>query len=104
MTYSGPFWRHSRVIYHDLGNSRHTLSTYCGQYIRITSVDTQVYLSKKRLVRPHEFNKCLSRQTSDQTLQIARRTARWRNKCLNLNLFVRHQTQMSLILINCIMN
>jgi len=31
---------------HELGDSRQTLSVYCGRYIRITSVNTQVYLSK----------------------------------------------------------
>jgi hypothetical protein len=30
----------------ELGNSRHTLCMYCGRYIRITSENTQVYLSK----------------------------------------------------------
>ena len=33
----------------ELGDSRHTLSVYCGRYIRITSENTQVYLSKKHL-------------------------------------------------------
>jgi hypothetical protein len=32
---------------HELGDSRHTLSVYCGRYIRITSRNIQVYLSKK---------------------------------------------------------
>ena len=32
---------------HELGDSQHTLSVYCGRYIRITSENTQVYLSKK---------------------------------------------------------
>jgi hypothetical protein len=32
---------------HELGDSRHTLSMYCGRYIRITSENTQVYLTKK---------------------------------------------------------
>jgi len=32
---------------HELGDSRRTLSMYCGRYIRITSEDTQLYLSKK---------------------------------------------------------
>ena len=32
---------------HELGDPRHTLSMYCGQYIRIASENTQVYLSKK---------------------------------------------------------
>jgi hypothetical protein len=32
---------------HELCESRHTLSMYCGQYIRIKSENTQVYLNKK---------------------------------------------------------
>jgi len=32
---------------HELGDSQHTLSVYCGRYIRITSENTQVCLSKK---------------------------------------------------------
>ena len=32
---------------HELGDSRQTLSVYCGRYIRITSENTQVYLSIK---------------------------------------------------------
>jgi len=31
----------------ELGDSRHTLSMYCGQYIRITIESYQVYLIKK---------------------------------------------------------
>jgi hypothetical protein len=31
---------------HELGDPRHTLSVYCGRYIRITSENTLVYLLK----------------------------------------------------------
>jgi len=31
---------------HELGDSQHNLSVYCGRYIRITSENTQMYLSK----------------------------------------------------------
>ena len=31
---------------HELGDNQHTLSVYCGRYIRITRENTQVYLSK----------------------------------------------------------
>jgi len=31
---------------HELGDPQHTLSVFCGRYIRITSVNTQVHLSK----------------------------------------------------------
>jgi len=49
---------------HELGDPRHNLSMYCGQYIRITSENTQVYLSKKDWT--DGFSECLHRQTSDQ--------------------------------------
>jgi len=32
---------------HELGDPQHTLLVYCGRYIRITSENTQVLLSKK---------------------------------------------------------
>ena len=32
---------------HELGDNQHTLSVYCGCYIRITSENTQVHLSKQ---------------------------------------------------------
>jgi hypothetical protein len=32
---------------HERGDSQHTLSVYCGRYIRITSENSQVCLSKK---------------------------------------------------------
>jgi hypothetical protein len=32
---------------HELGDSKHSLSVYCGRYMRIKSQDTQVYLRKK---------------------------------------------------------
>jgi hypothetical protein len=38
-----------KSVVHELGGSRHTLSVYCGRYIRITSEKTQVYLSKKKI-------------------------------------------------------
>jgi len=53
---------------HELDDARHTLSMYCGRYIRITSENTQVYLSKKILVTADGFSECLHRQTSDHVL------------------------------------
>jgi hypothetical protein len=37
----------TKIKVHELGDSQHTLSVYCGRYIRITSENTQVYLRKK---------------------------------------------------------
>ena len=57
---------------HELGDSRHTLSMYRGRYIRITSENIQVYLSKKILVTTDGFSKCLPRHRSDQVSQTQR--------------------------------
>jgi hypothetical protein len=56
---------------HKLGDSRQTLSMYCGRYVRITSENTQMHLNK-RLVTADGFSKCLHRQTSDQIRQTPR--------------------------------
>jgi len=51
---------------HELGDSCHTLSMFCGRYICITSENAQVYLSKKRFVTTDGLSDCLHRHTSDQ--------------------------------------
>ena len=56
---------------HELGDSRHTLSVYCGRYIRITSENTQVYLNKKDWSQLMDLASAC-RQTSDQVLQSPR--------------------------------
>ena len=48
---------------HELGDPRRTLSMYCGRYIRITSEETQVYLSKKDLSQLMNLaSACIDRQ------------------------------------------
>ena len=48
---------------HELGDPRHTLSMYCGRYIRITSENTQVYLRKKDWSRLMDLaSACIDRQ------------------------------------------
>jgi len=48
---------------HELGEPHHTVSVYCGRYIRITSDNTQVLLRKKTAAG---LGQCLHRQRSDQ--------------------------------------
>ena len=52
---------------HELGDSQHTLSVYCGRYIRMTSENTLVYLSKKRFVAIDGLGKWLHRQKLSNT-------------------------------------
>jgi len=58
---------------HELGDPQHTLSVFCGRYIRITSENTQVHLSKKKATAAG-LGKCLHRQISDQIRQAPRWT------------------------------
>jgi len=72
---------------HELGDSRHTLSMHCGQYIRITSENTQVLLSKKDLVYLVELaNACINRQVI-RFIRLQDDMVEWWNKCLRENSF-----------------
>ena len=72
---------------HELGDLQHTVSVYCGRYIRITSENTLVYLRKndwKELLGL--ASSCLDRRIirfdrlQDELLE-------WRNKCLESKSF-----------------
>ena len=83
---------------HELGDSRHTLSEYCGRYMRNTSENTQVY----RLVVNDGRGKRLNRQRSHQIRQAKRMNFYSGAICIsNPNPFVPLQTQMPLIAIHC---
>jgi len=85
---------------HELGDSQHTLSVYCGRYICITSEKMQVYLSKKDWPQLMDLSSgCIDREVikfgrlQDELLE-------WCNKCFNPHPFVHLQTQMPLISIH----
>jgi hypothetical protein len=72
---------------HELGDSQHTLSVYCGRYIRITSENTQVCLSKKDWSQLMDLaSGCIDREVikygklQDELLE-------WRNKCFESKSF-----------------
>jgi len=72
---------------HELGAPQHTLSVYCGRYIRITSENTQVYLSKKDGSQLMNLaSGCIDREVikygrlQDELLE-------WRNKCFESKSF-----------------
>jgi hypothetical protein len=76
-----------KSVVHELGDSRHTLSVYCGRYIRITSENTQVSLSKKDWSQLMELpSACIDRQvikfcrTQDELVE-------WRDKCVESRSF-----------------
>ena len=80
---------------HELGDSRHTQSMYCGRYIRITSENTQVYLSKTGLVTTDVFSEGLHRLKCDQVLQTpVSRLVEWRKNVWNGSASVNLQTKM----------
>jgi hypothetical protein len=67
---------------HELGYSSHTLSVYCGRYIRITSENTQVYLSKKDWSQLLDLaSACIDRQVI-KFCRIQDEPVEWRNKCV----------------------
>jgi hypothetical protein len=89
---------------HELGDSQHTLPVYCGRYIRITSEETQVCLSKKDLSQLMDLARgCIDREVikygrlKDEHLE-------WRNKWFESKSFCTLQKQMPLTSIHCGMN
>lgn len=72
---------------HELGDSRHTLSMYCGRYIRITSEDTRVYLSKKDWSLLMDLaSACIDRQVI-KFGRLQDELVEWRNKCVESKSF-----------------
>jgi len=74
-------------VVHELGDSRHTLSVYCGRYIRITSENTQVHLSKKDWSQLLELaSACIDRQVI-KFCRLQDELIEWRNKCVESKSF-----------------
>jgi hypothetical protein len=72
---------------HELGESRHTLSVYCGRYIRITSESTQVSLSIKDWSHLMKLaSACMERQVI-KFCRIQDELVEWRNKCVEIKPF-----------------
>ena len=72
-------------VVHELGDLQHTLSVYCGRYIRITSENTQVLLSKKDWSQLHDLaSACIDREVI-KYCRLQEELAVWLNKCLNQN-------------------
>ena len=89
---------------HELGDSRHSLSLHCGRYIRITSENTQVLLSKNDWAYLMELaGACINRQVITFS-RLQDNLVEWWNRCLQKNPFVHLQIKMALISIVCMMN
>ena len=74
-------------VVHELGDSPHTLSVYCGRYIRITSENTQVHLSKKDWSQLLELaSACIDRQVI-KFCRLQDELVEWRNKCVESKSF-----------------
>jgi len=72
----------SKGVVHELGDSRHTLSVYCGRYIRITSDNTQVHLCKNDWSQLLELaSACIDRQFI-KFCRLQDEMVEWRNKCV----------------------
>jgi len=67
---------------HELCDSRHTLSMYCGQYISISSENTQVYLSKKDWAQLMDLaSTCIDRHVF-KFRRLQDEMLDWRDKCV----------------------
>jgi len=72
---------------HELGDSLHTLSMYCRRYIRITSENTQVYLSKKERSQLMDLaSTCIDRQVI-KFYRLQDELVEWRDKCVESQCF-----------------
>jgi len=72
---------------HELGEPYHTLSVYCGRYIRITSENTQVLLSKKDWSQLLDLaSVCIDREVIKYGI-LEEELAEWRNKCFESKSF-----------------
>jgi len=73
---------------HELGDLQHTLSVYCGRYIRIMSEKTQVCLSKKDLSQLMDLARgCIDREVIKYG-RLKDKYLEWRNKCFESKSFV----------------
>jgi hypothetical protein len=85
---------------YELGDSRHTLSMYCGGYICITSENTQVYLTKRDWSKLMDLaSACIDRKVI-KFCRLQDELVEWRG-VLNQSAYVHLQTQMPLISMHC---
>jgi hypothetical protein len=72
---------------HELGDSQHTLSVYCGRYIRITSEKTEVCLSKKDWSQLMDLaSGCIDSEVI-KYVRLQDELLEWRNKCFESKSF-----------------
>jgi len=77
---------------HELGDSQHTLSLNCGRYIRITSENTQVCLSKKDWSQLMDLaSGCIDREVIKYG-RLQDKLLEWRNKCIESKSFCTPET------------
>ena len=84
-----------------LGDPQHTLSVYCGRYIRFMSEKTQLLVSKKDWSQMLDLaSACIDREVIKYG-RLQEELTVWRNKCFESKYFIHHQTKMPLISIHC---
>jgi hypothetical protein len=80
----------------ELGDSLHTLSMYCGQYIRITSEDAQVVLNKSGWSFLMDLtSSCMDRQIL-KYFRLPDELVEWRNRCFETKSFCTPPTTNSI--------
>ena len=72
---------------HELGDKQHTQSMYCGMYIRITSENTQVHLTRIDWSQLMDLaNACIDREVIKYG-RLQDEIVEWRNKCFDSKSF-----------------
>jgi hypothetical protein len=72
---------------HELGDSRHALSMYCGRFIHITSENTHVYLSKKEWSQLMDLESACIDRCVIKFYRLQDELVVWRDKCVELKCF-----------------
>jgi hypothetical protein len=89
---------------HELGDSSHTQSIHCGRYVRITSKNIQVLLSKKEWVYLMQLaSACINRQLI-RFRRLQNDIVQWWNKCLQERAFSTPPNPNGIDSIVCMMN
>jgi hypothetical protein len=74
-------------VVHELGDTRHTLDLYCGRYIRFTSDDFHILLSKSQWAYIMDLaGSCVNRQILE-LFRLHDELLEWRNKCIESKSF-----------------
>jgi len=91
-------------VVHELRDPQHTLSVYCGRYIRFTSEKTQGLQRKNDWSQLLDLASACIDRVVIKFCRLQEELAEWRNKYFEYKSFVHLQTYVPLVSIHCGMN